>query len=109
VLARWRARDPAAMACLEQDLEACLVPRKVPTEHHTSSWTTTRLERTFGEGRRRTTVIPRFPTEAACLKLVFATLLTASQRWRGVRMTPRLLRELDAIRRERYPVPSQVA
>jgi hypothetical protein len=54
-------------------------------------------------------VIPRFPTETACLKLVFATLLTAAQRWRGLRMTPRLLRELDAIRRERYPVQSQVA
>jgi transposase-like protein len=25
LIARWRARYPAAMACLEQDLEACLV------------------------------------------------------------------------------------
>jgi hypothetical protein len=53
--------------------------------------------------------MPRFPTEAACVKLVFATVRTASQRWRGVRMPPRLLRELDAISRERRPVPSQVA
>jgi hypothetical protein len=45
----------------------------------------------------------------ACLKLVFATLLTAAQRWRGLRMTPRILRNLDAIRQERYPVQSQVA
>jgi hypothetical protein len=36
-------------------------------------------------------------------------LLTAAQRWRGVRMTPRILRELDALRQERYPVQSQVA
>jgi transposase-like protein len=60
--------------------------------------TTHWLERTFGEGRRRTKVIPRFPTETACLKLVFATLLTAAQRWRGLRMTPRIRRELDALR-----------
>jgi transposase-like protein len=71
--------------------------------------TTTLLERTFGEGRHRTKVIPRCPTETARLKLVFATLLTAAQRWRGLRMTPRLLRDVDAIRRERYPVQSQVA
>jgi transposase-like protein len=109
LIARWRARYPAAMECLEQDLEACLVHLKFPKEHHKSIRTTNLLERTFGEGRRRTKVIPRFPTEAACLKLVFATLLTASQRWRGLRMPPRLLRELDAIRRERYPVQSQVA
>lgn len=93
LIARWRARDPAAMACLEQDLEACLVYLKFPKAHHKSLRTTNLLERTFGEGRRRPTVIPRFPTETACLKLVFATVLTASQRWRGLRMTPSLLRE----------------
>ncbi|WP_447974102.1 IS256 family transposase [Nitrospira sp. Kam-Ns4a] len=109
LIARWRARYPAAMACLEQDLEAGLVYLKFPKEHHKSIRTTNLLERTFGEGRRRTKVIPRFPTETACLTLVFATLLTASQCWRGLRMSPRILRELDAIRQERYPVQSQVA
>ncbi len=59
--------------------------------------------------KRRTKVIPRSPMEPACLRVVFATLLTASQRWRGLRMTPRILRELDAIRQERYPVQSHVA
>jgi transposase-like protein len=103
------ACEPAAMAWLEQDLEACLVSLKFPKDHHKSIRTTTRLERTFGEGRRRTTGIPRFPTETACLKLVFATLLTAAQRWRGVHMTPRILRELDALRQERDPVQSQMA
>lgn len=109
LIARWRARYPAAMECLEQDVEACLVYLKFPKEHHKSLRTTNLLERTFEEGRRRTKVIPRFPTETACLKLVFATLLTAAQRWRGLRMTPRLVREFDAIRRERYPEQGQVA
>jgi transposase-like protein len=62
LIARWRARYPAAMAYLEQDLEACLVYLKCPREHHKSIRTTNLLERTFGEGRRRTTVSPRFPT-----------------------------------------------
>ncbi len=97
------------MACLEQDLEACLVYLKVPKEHHKSLRTTNLLERTFGEGRRRTKVIPRFPTEPACLTLVFAPWLTAAQRWRGLRMTSRLRRELDTIRQERDPVQRQVA
>jgi transposase-like protein len=97
------------MACREQDLEACLVYLKFPKEPHKSSRTTNLLERTFGAGRRHTKVIPRFPAETACLKLECATLLTTSQHWRGLRMTPRLLRALDAIRQERYPVKPQLA
>jgi transposase-like protein len=50
LLARWRARDPAAMACLEQDLEACLVSLQSPRAPHTSRRTTPRLERTFEQG-----------------------------------------------------------
>lgn len=57
LIARWRARYPAAMACLEQDLEACLVYLKFPKEHDQSLRTTNLLERTFGKGRRRTKVI----------------------------------------------------
>jgi transposase-like protein len=109
LIARWCARYPAAMECLEQDLEACLVHLKFPKEHHKSIRTTNLLERTFGEGRRRTKVIPRFPTETACLTLVFGTLLTASQRWRGLAMSPRILREMDRLRKEQYPRQTQVA
>jgi putative transposase len=99
----------AAMACLAQELEGCLVSLKLPKAHHKSIRTTNLRERPFGEGRRRTKVMPRFPTETAWVKLVFATLLTAAQRWRGWRVTPRILRELDAIRQEREPVLRPVA
>lgn len=60
-------------------------------------------------GTPPTKVIPRFPTETACLKLVFATLLMASQRWRGLRVTPRILRELNRVRKDLYPLQGQVA
>ena len=103
LIARFKARYPSAMACLEDDLEACLVHLKFPTEHHVRLRTTNLLERTFGEGRRRTKVIGRFFTEASCLQLVYATLITASQQWRGVTMTPAILRHLDAIRRTLFP------
>ena len=55
------------------------------------------MERTFEEGRRRTKVIPRFPTEKSCLKLVYATIIDASKKWRGVRMSVSALSKLDEI------------
>jgi len=104
LIARFKGRYPSAMACLEEDLEACLVHLKFPKEHWVRIRTTNLLERTFGEGRRRTKVIGRFPTEAACLQLLYATLITASHTWRGVVMTPAILRQLDAIRQELFPM-----
>jgi len=104
LIARFQARYPSAMACLADDLEACLVHLQFPREHHVRLRTTNLLERTFGEGRRRTKVVGRFPTEGACLQLLFATLITASQKWRGVPMTPGILRQLDAIRQHLFPM-----
>lgn len=90
------------MECLEEGLEECIVYLKFPREHHRRIRTTNLLERTFGEGKRRTKVIPRFPTESSCLKLFYATLVTASRGWHGVKMTPKILRELDRIRAEMH-------
>ena len=104
LIARFKSRYPSAMACLEEDLEACLVHLKFPKEHWVRLRTTNLLERTFGEGRRRTKVVGRFFTEDACVQLVYATLITASQKWRGVPMTPAILRQLDAIRRALFPM-----
>jgi transposase-like protein len=100
LIARFRSRFPAALECLEKDLEEGLTYLKLPKEHQVRIRTTNLLERPFGEGRRRTKVITRFPTEKACLKLVYATLLTASKTWRGVRMTSKILREIDRVRAE---------
>lgn len=104
LVARFRSRYPSAMECLEKDLEECIVYLKFPREHHRRIRTTNLLERTFGEGRRRTKVIPRFPTEGACLKLVYATLITASKRWHGVKMMPRILCQLNRMREELCPI-----
>ena len=64
------------------------------TVHHN------RLDRLNGEGRRRTKVIPRFPTERSCLAWIFASLVTASKRWRGVNMTPAAIKQLQFLRAE---------
>jgi len=98
LIARFRNRYTEAMLCLEKDLEECLTYLLFPLEHRKRLRTTNLLERTFGESRRRTKVIPRFPTETSCLTLVYASLVTASRKWRGVIMTPKILRQLDQIR-----------
>ena len=102
LIARFKDRYTAAMECLEKDLEECATYLRFPEEHHKRIRTTNRLERLQGEGRRRTKVIPRFPTERSCLALLYATLITASATWRGVRMTPAILRKLDALRKEAF-------
>jgi len=100
LIGRFKDRYSAAMECLEKDLEESVTHLRFPSEHHIRIRTTNRLERLNGEGRRRTKVIPRFPTERSCLSLLYASLITASAKWRGVIMTPAILRKLDRLRAE---------
>ena len=100
VIARFRDRFPSAMACLEEDLETCLQCLKLPTEHHKRVRTTNLLERLFGENRRRVKVILHFFAEKAGMKLVYATMLAASAKWRGVKMTPLISRQVDKLWQE---------
>lgn len=100
VVKRFRNRFPAAMACLEEDLEACLQCLRLPKEHQKRVRTTNVLERLFGENRRRVKVIPHFFDEKAGMKLVYATLLASSKKWRGVRMTPLISKMIDDLWKE---------
>jgi len=109
LIARFRDRYSAAMECLERDLEECVTYLRFPAQHHHRIRTTNRLERLNGEGRRRTKVIPRFPTERSCLALLFASLVTASKRWRGVKMTPAVIKQLQQLRAETGVTSSQQA
>ena len=59
---------------------------RCPPLHHKRIRTTNLIERAFAEQRRRTKTIPRFWDEKSCLKLSFAALLQASERWQNVRM-----------------------
>jgi transposase-like protein len=109
LIAQFRDRYPAAMECLERDLEECVTYLRFPSAHHVRIRTTNRLERLNGEGRRRTKVIPRFPTERSCLALLFASLVTASKRWRGVKMTPAAIKQLQLLRAETATTSGQKA
>jgi len=95
------SRDlPSAVACLDDDFEACIAHLRFPLGHRRAIRTTNLLERLFGEERRRTKVIPHAFGERAVLKLMYAALIRAAERWRGIRITEFELRQLRAIRDE---------
>jgi transposase-like protein len=98
LIAKFTDRYPAAIECLERDLEECITYLRFPEAHHRRIRTTNRIERLNGEGRRRTKVIPRFPTERSCLSLLYASLIAASKHWRGIPMTVNITRELQQLR-----------
>jgi putative transposase len=103
LIARFKDRYTAAMECLERDLEECVIHLRFPEDHHQRIRTTNRLERLNGESRRRTKVIPRFPTERSCLTLLYASLLTASKHWRGIPMTASSIRQLQQLQSAMTP------
>ena len=103
VLARYRQRFPSAMKCMEETLEACLQALRLPPAHHKRLRTANLLERTFGEHKRRTKVIPHFFTEEAAMKLSFAVLLAVAGKWRGVRMDVFTTRQVEELRNELLP------
>ena len=62
--------------------------------------TTNLAERSFVEERRRTKVIPRFPHEQAAMKLVFATMIRAADRWCRVSISDLERHQLRLLRAE---------
>lgn len=95
LIAKFQDRYPAALECLERDLDECVTYLQFPEAHHLRIRTTNRLERLNGEARRRTKVVPRFPTERSCLSLLYASLIAASKHWRGIPMTATTARLLN--------------
>jgi putative transposase len=88
------------VARLDDDFEACIAHLRFPLGHRRAIRTTNLLERLFGEERRRTKVIPHAFGERAVLKLMYAALIRAAKRWRGIRITEFEQRQLKAIRDE---------
>jgi putative transposase len=105
---QYQRELPGAMACLAEDLEATLAHLKLPSLHQKMIRTTNLCERSFVEERRRSKVIPHFFDERSCLKLVFATLWRASQRWRGVRFSEMENKQLQAYIRVRQAMGKKV-
>ncbi|HZT67601.1 MAG TPA: IS256 family transposase [Acidimicrobiales bacterium] len=114
-VARQRAEDfsvrfgrqfPAAVTCLNDDLASLFTYLRFPDQHHHRIRHSNFIERTFGETRRRVKVIGRLPGERSCLSLVWAVLDRASRGWRGVTMTPAIVRQLQELRRQLLDPPA---
>ena len=97
LVAKFKDRFPSAMECLEKALPQAITCLKFPKSHRKRISSSNLIERLFGEGKRRTKVIPRFPTEKSCLTLFYATLIDSSKRWYGVRMSIDIMQELDKL------------
>jgi putative transposase len=97
---KWRRLFPAAVGVLEEHFEDLIVYLRFPKEHWHRIRHSNFIERTFGETRRRVKVIGRLPGEQSCLSLVWAVLDRASKGWRGVEMTPSVVRRLQNLRRD---------
>ena len=98
--AKWQTLYPAAVECLTADVEHLTTYLRFPKEHWHRIRHSNFIERTFGETRRRVKVIGRLPGERSCLSLVFAVLDRASRGWRGVEMTPKIVRQLQQLRHD---------
>ena len=91
---------PSALACFEDDFEACIAHLRLPVTHRRFARTTNLLERLFVEERRRLKIIPNGFGEKPVLKLMFGALIRAAERWRGLRFTEFELRQIAAVRKE---------
>ena len=96
----YRGGYPSATAVIGRDLDALVSHLRFPSEHRKRIRTTNLLERSFVEVRRRTKVIGRFPGETSALSLIWAVLELSSRGWRGVKMTPKAVAEIERIRRD---------
>jgi transposase-like protein len=100
VRADYATLAPSALACFEDDFEACVAHLRLPVTHRRFTRTTNLLERLFVEERRRLKIIPNGFGEKPVLKLMFGALIRAAERWRGLRFTEFELRQLAALRTE---------
>jgi putative transposase len=106
--ARYAPTYPAAMKIMLTDREGLTAYLRFPPEHHHRIRHSNFIERTFGETRRRTKVIGRFPGETSCVSIAWAVLDRASRGWRGLAMTPAGVRQLQDLRRSLLQPPPQL-
>jgi putative transposase len=100
IIADYKTAYPSAMAVIDTDLPALVTHLQFPSGHRKRIRTTNLLERTFVEVRRRTKVIGRFPGETSALSLIWAVLELSSRGWRGVKMNPKTVAEIERLRRQ---------
>lgn len=69
---KWRSRYPAAVRCLERDLDNLLHYLKCPSEHHKAIRTSNHIERQFKEFRRRLRPMEMLPNKDSAERALYA-------------------------------------
>jgi putative transposase len=100
LVADYQDTLPSAVACFEDDFEACIAHLRMPIAHRRAIRTTNLLERLFVEERRRLKIIPNAFGEKPVLKLMFGAMIRAAERWRAIRITDFERRQMTAVRQE---------
>ena len=100
IVTDYQASLPSAVTCFMDDFEACIAHLRLPIAHRRATRTTNLLERLFLEERRRLKIIPNAFGEKAVLKLMFAAMTRAAERWRAVKVTDFERRQMAALRQE---------
>jgi putative transposase len=78
---RWQRLAPAAVACLERDLEELLAFFACPKIHWKRLRTTNVIERLFVEVRRRIRTMCAFTTRSSCERILFSVFDRMNQHW----------------------------
>lgn len=100
VVKKWQPVYPTAMASFLDDFEACVAYLRCPPAHFKYIRTTNLAERAIEEERRRTKTIPRFFDEKSGLKLCYAALIRASERWQRITISDFDRTRLAALREQ---------
>ena len=91
---------PTVVQCFTDDFDACIAHLRFPLRHRKVIRTTNLLERLFLEERRRTKIVPHAFGERPVLKLMYAAMIRAADRWRRITVGEFEQRQLRAIRDE---------
>lgn len=86
---------PQAVRCMLEDFEACIAHLACQPSVRKDIRTANLLERLFAQERRRTKTIHSFFGERPVLKLMYASVIRASDSWRGVRIGELELGQLE--------------
>ena len=100
IVADFEKDLPSAVACFQDDFEACIAHLRMPVTHRRAIRTTNLLERLFVEERRRLKIIPNAFGERPVLKLMFGAMTRAADRWRSIRFTEFERRQIAAVRKD---------
>jgi transposase-like protein len=91
---------PSAVQCFVEDFEACIAHLQLPPDHRRTTRTTNLLERMFVEERRRLRAVLHTFGERPVLKLMYAALVRAAERWRGFTVNDFERKQLERLRDE---------